>query len=386
MKEPLLPTTATIPAASPYSNYVAYKQEIDQAVQSVLESGSYILSSRVSLFEQEFAEYIGVSFSAGVASGTDALMIALMACGVESGDIVFTVSHTAVATVAAIEATGGVPVLVDIDPDSYTMAPDCLERTIIEIRNKGRSFAGLPKAIVPVHLYGHPADMTAVMDIATRYDLRVVEDCAQAHGAGIKGRKVGSFGDLAAFSFYPTKNLGALGDGGAVITNEPQLGEKVRLLRQYGWREHYISEIPGYNSRLDELQAAVLRVKLKYLDKDNQSRQSIARTYDRVLAGSSSGTPRSAPDVTHVYHQYVITSPRRDALRDHLKESGVGTAIHYPSPVHLQPAYRGRLICQEGGLPRTEELVQNILSLPIYPQITDGDANRVCEAVIAFNE
>jgi dTDP-4-amino-4,6-dideoxygalactose transaminase len=380
-----LAATAFVPAASPYLNYAAYKQEIDEAVHSVLESGSYILSTQVRQFEHEFAEYIGVGFSAGVANGTDALMLALIACGVERGDCVFTVSHTAVATVAAIEAAGAVPVLVDIDTNSYTIAPDCLEKAIIEMRDKGRSFAARLKAIVPVHLYGHPADMTAIMDIAGRYGLYVVEDCAQAHGAQIEGRKVGSFGDLAAFSFYPTKNLGALGDGGAVITNQPQLGEKVRLLRQYGWREQNISEISGHNSRLDELQAAVLRVKLKYLDIDNQRRQSVARTYDSVLAGSISEPPRSAPGVTHVYHQYVITHPRRDALRDYLKECDIGTAIHYPVPVHLQPAYRNTLICQKGGLPQTEELCRNILSLPIYPQLTDAEAHRVCESVMTYN-
>ncbi len=378
--------TSLIPAASPYLNYAAYKLEIDQAVQLVLESGSYILSSQVQLFEQEFAAYIGAGFSVGVANGTDALMLALKACGVEPGDIVFTVSHTAVATVAAIEAAGGVPVLIDIDPNSYTMAPDRLEKTIVEMRNNDQSLAARLKAIVPVHLYGHPADMPAIMEIASRHGLHVVEDCAQAHGAGIAGRKVGSFGDLAAFSFYPTKNLGALGDGGAVITNEPRLAEKVRLLRQYGWGEQNISEISGYNSRLDELQAAVLRVKLNHLDEDNQYRQFVAGTYDSAFAGSNSGAPQSAQGITHVYHQYVITNPRRDALREHLKECGIGTAIHYPMPVHLQPAYSGRLICQKGGLPLTEELCRNILSLPIYPQLADADARRVSEAVLAFTD
>lgn len=375
-----------MPVASPHSNYVAYKQEIDKAVQSVLDSGSYILSSQVRMFEQEFADYIGTGFSIGVANGTDALMLSLKACGVKVGDIVFTVSHTAVATVAAIEAAGGVPVLIDIDPKSYTIALDCLEKTIAKMRNKSASLAARLKAIVPVHLYGHPVDMPAIMDIARHHGLFVVEDCAQAHGALIAGRKVGSFGDLAAFSFYPTKNLGALGDGGAITTNEPQFEEKVRLLRQYGWREHYVSEISGYNSRLDEMQAAILRVKLKHLDKDNRDRQSLAETYDRALDGSNCEAPRSAPGVTHVYHQYVITSPRRDALREHLKNCGIGTAIHYPVPVHLQPAYRERVICQEGGLARTEQLCQKILSLPIYPQLTDADALRVCESTLAYTD
>lgn len=378
--------TTFVPAASPYSGYVAYKQEIDQALKNVLESGSYILSSEVRQFEQEFADYIGSTFAVGVASGTDALMLALMAGGVEPGDIVFTVSHTATATVAAIEAAGGVPVLVDIDPLSYTMAADCLEQAIIQTRNKGRSVAARAKAVVPVHLYGHPADMPAIMAIAGRYGLHVVEDCAQAHGARIKDRKVGNFGDLAAFSFYPTKNLGAFGDGGAIVTNEPELESKVRMLRQYGWRERNISEISGYNSRLDELQAAILRVKLKYLDKDNLDRQSVARTYDQVLAASNSETPRCAPGVVHAYHQYVITNPDREPLRGYLQECGIGTAIHYPLPVHLQPAYRGRLICPEGGLPHTEKLCPNILSLPIYPQLTDEEVHRVCESILAYKE
>jgi len=373
-----------IPAADPKSNYLACKGEIDAAIQNVLESGAYILGEQVATFEEEFASYIGVKFVFGTASGTDALVIALRACGIGPGDAVFTVSHTAVATVSAVESAGAAPVLIDVDPQTYTLRPDHLEEAIASFLEMRKSNSLRPAAIVPVHLYGQPANMPAIMEIADRYGLRVIEDCAQSHGAKIGDVKVGAWGDLAAFSFYPTKNLGALGDGGAVATNNPELADQVSLLRQYGWKQRYISEITGINSRLDELQAAVLRIKLRYLDADNGLRRRIADTYDEMLPGTGLMLPSSISNNFHVFHQYVIATTHRDDLQSHLRFDGIGTAIHYPVPIHMQPAYQNRLITAKGGLNTTEKICREILSLPMYPQLTETNARRVCESVLAW--
>ena len=260
---------AQIPQTDPHANYHAHRTEIDAAVQRVLDSGWYILGEEVVAFEREFADYVGASHAVGVASGTDALELALRACGVGAGDLVFTVAHTAVATVAAIELTGATPLLVDICPHSYTMDADCFQAALRDPP------PGRPRAVVPVHLYGHPADMPSICRIAMEYGLYVVEDCAQAHGAVIDGRTVGAWGHMAAFSFYPTKNLGALGDGGAVVSGDAGMAEKVRALRQYGWRKRYVSAAPGGNSRLDPLQAAILRAKLPHLHSENGDRKSV---------------------------------------------------------------------------------------------------------------
>jgi dTDP-4-amino-4,6-dideoxygalactose transaminase len=373
-----------IPAADPKSSYLACKGEIDAAILTVLESGSYIMGEQVASFEEEFASYLGVKFVLGTASGTDALVIALRACGVGPGDAVFTVSHTAVATVSAVESAGAIPVLIDIDPQTCTLRPDHLEEAIISLLEKRRSKSLRPAAIVPVHLYGQPADMPGIMEIADRYGLRVIEDCAQAHGAKIGDTKVGAWGDLAAFSFYPTKNLGALGDGGAVATNNPELADQVSLLRQYGWRQRYISEISGMNSRLDELQAAVLRIKLRYLDADNGLRRRIAEIYDEMLSGTGLVLPSSISNNFHVFHQYVIATTDRDHLQSHLRFEGIGTAIHYPVPVHMQPAYQNRLVAAKKGLNATEKICREILSLPMYPHLTETNARRVCDSVLAW--
>src|SRR5215813_7276453 len=296
--------TPAILQSDPKANYLAHKREIDEAVRQTLDSGRYILGGQVGEFESEFAGYLGAEHCVGVANGTDALHLALRALGIGAGDVVITVAHTAVATVAAIEMAGALPVLVDIDPATFTISPEWVEDAIKSHRDQMHI-----KAIMPVHLYGHPADMRAICDTARRYDLKVVEDCAQAHGATIHsmgGLKVGVFGDAAAFSFYPTKNLGALGDGGAVVTNDPEVAGRVRLLREYGWRERYVSDIAGFNSRLDELQAAILRVKLRYLDAENARRREIARIYERILAGTEIGLPQCAAGAVHVYHQYVV--------------------------------------------------------------------------------
>jgi len=351
------------------SGYRAQQREIDAAVHRVLESGWYILGRETAAFEAEFATYCGAAGCVGVNSGTDALYLALRACDVGPGDEVITVAHTAVATVAAIRMTGATPVLVDIDPDTYTMAPAALAAAL----------TSATRAVIPVHLYGHPADMDAICEIAQgRF---VIEDCAQAHGAHYKGRPVGSFGNLACYSFYPTKNLGALGDGGAVTSNDPALLEKVRLLREYGWtpQVRYISHIEGVNSRLDELQAAILRVRLRHLDADNAARRRLAALYNTLLPAPIK-RPVEAPGARHVYHLYVIQHADRDGLRTRLAEQGVGAAIHYPSPVHLQPAYQaGQVRCHP--LPVTERAAREVLSLPMYPALTEAQVRTVAAAV-----
>jgi len=350
---------------------------VDAAIARVLASGRYILGEEVAAFEREFAGYLGVRHAVGVASGTDALALSLRASGVGPGDAVLTVSHTAVATVAAVGLCGARPVFVDIDPETYTMDPAGLDAAI-------RGFhGGRLKAIVPVHLYGHPADMEAILIVARRNGLAVVEDCAQAHGSSIDGKAAGSFGNLAAFSFYPTKNLGGLGDGGMVATDDAVLAERVRSLREYGWRERYVSEVAGTNSRLDELQAAVLRVKLPHLDAENAARRRLAGVYDALLAGSWVETPRSRAGVVHAYHQYVIRARRRDTLREFLREKEIFTLVHYPVPVHLQPAYLREFI-PTGGLPGTEAVVASILSLPMYPELSRGGVETVSREINGF--
>jgi len=361
--------------SNPKASYLAHKDEIDAAIARVLDSGWYILGQEVAAFENEFADYIGVRFGIGVGSGTDALHLALRACGIGAGDQVITVSHTAVATVAAIELCGAQPVLVDIDPVTYALDVAQLEAATTPYT----------KAVIPVHLYGHPANMEAVLAIARRHGLRVVEDCAQSHGATYQGRKTGAWGDLAAFSFYPTKNLGALGDGGMIVTDDRTLAEKARLLRQYGWQERYVSAIPGSNSRLDELQAAVLRVKLRYLDEDNGRRIHLANLYIERLASTNLQLPTATQGAKHVYHQFVVRSARRDALKAHLEAKGINTLIHYPVPVHLQPAYRGK-VDGEADLSESERAAQEVLSLPLYPQLSEEALDQVVEAVLAFEE
>jgi len=374
-----LPAPTLLVPADPKASYLAHKDEIDEAIHRVLDSGWYILGQEVAGFEKEFAAYIGVGNAIGVASGTDALEIALRSCGIGPGDGVITVSHTTVATVAAIELAGAIPILVDIDPCTYTMDPNPLEDTI---KQQG---AGRLKAIIPVHLYGHPADMAAIMDIAGRHGLSVIEDCAQSHGAAIGDRKTGTWGHLSAFSFYPTKNLGALGDGGAVVTNDPALAERLRQLREYGFRERYVSHLSGMNTRLDELQAAILRVKLQYLRTENARRLQIARIYGASLSGTTLVLPQLHAKVDHVFHLYVVRSTHRDGLKAFLKENSVGTSIHYPVPLHLQPAYRGRAVIGRGGLEHTEQVCREILSLPMYPQMTDEQVQRTSHLIARWD-
>ncbi len=367
-----------VPQSDPKAGYLEHRMEIDIAIKRVLESGWYILGQEVEAFEKDFASFVGVGYAVGVGNGTDALELALRACGIGPGDLVFTVSHTAVATMAAIELVGAAPVLVDIDPDTYTMDPQSLAEAL------AHSPAGKPRAILPVHLYGQAADMPAILELARKYKLQVIEDCAQSHGAMLGGRMTGTFGDMAAFSFYPTKNLGALGDGGMVVTADAGLAERVRLLRQYGWRTRYVSEISGGNSRLDEVQAAILRIKLGYLKSDNARRNELARLYDGLLKDTRLTLPKTRLGAAHVFHQYVVRSFRRDALAERLKQEGIGTIIHYPVPIHLQPAYSGRL-SRVVSLSHTEKVAQEILSLPMYPQLTNEQVQYVCAAIVKFH-
>lgn len=363
------------------------RREIDAAMRRTLDSGWYILGREVAAFEAEFAAYVahhsehlgddpgsepGASVGCvGVNSGTDALQLALWACDVGPGDEVITVAHTAVATAAAITLVGATPVFVDIDPQTYTMDPAALTRAITP----------RTKAVIPVHLYGHPAEMGMILEIAQRAGLRVIEDCAQAHGARYHGRQVGLWGDVGCFSFYPTKNLGALGDGGAVVSRDPALLERVRLLREYGWtpQTRYVSQTQGMNSRLDEMQAAILRVKLAYLDRWNETRRRLALTYANVLP-EGVRLPVERAGARHVYHLYVVRISNRDAVQASLRDAGIGTGIHYPVPVHQQPGYAAYA---NRPLPYTEHVAGEILSLPMHPLLTEAQVQRVGEAMTA---
>ena len=361
--------------SNPKAQYLSYKNEIDAALRRVVDKGWYILGEEVKAFEMEFAAYIGVDHAVGVGSGTEAIHLALMACGIGPGDEVITVSHTAVATIAAIELAGATPVFVDIEPYFYTINASYIEKLI----------TARTKAIIPVHLYGQPADIQKVLEIAQKHKLRVIEDCAQAHGARFEDKRVGSFGDLGCFSFYPTKNLGALGDGGMVITNDQNLADRVRALREYGWQERYVSHIKGMNSRLDEIQAAILRVKLRYLDEDNEKRCAVANIYNKELGTTVLSLPKRRNRSTHVYHLYVVRCTRRDKLQTFLKERKIGALIHYPLPVHEQPAYKNR-ITGSVNLPETERSAREILSLPMFPELSTEDAISVIKAIQAFTK
>jgi len=346
--------------------YRAIKVELDEAIQSVLNDGWFILGKNVSAFEEEFAAYCGTGFAVGVGNGTDALQLALMACGVGPGDEVITAPLSATFTALAISAVGAVPTFVDIDPNTYNMDPRKLEEAI----------GPRTKAIMPVHLYGQPADMDPILAVARKYNLFVIEDAAQAHGALYKGRRAGALGDVGCFSFYPSKNLGAFGDGGMVVTNNPETAEKLRMLRHGGQKTRYDHQLLGRNSRLDELQAAILRVKLTHLEKWNERRRHIAALYTALLGDSKVEPPIEMPHARHIYHLYVIRCEDRDALQEHLTERGVGTAVHYPVPIHLQGAYRW-LNLGRGSFPIAERYAEQVLSLPIYPELTDAKVRQV---------
>jgi len=363
----------TVPVLDLKAQYQSIKEEIDSAVLDVMASGYFVLGPSVKALEAEIAEYASCQYGVGVASGTDALRLSLAALGIGPGDEVITTPFTFVATANTISHAGARPVFVDIDPRTFNIVPAQIEGAITE----------RTKAIVPVHLYGQPAEMDAIMDIARRHGLFVIEDCAQAIGAEDGGRRVGSFGDLACFSFYPTKNLGAFGDGGMVTTDDPEIAERITVLRQQGSKTRYYHDVLGFNSRLDEIQAALLRVKLRHMDDWQARRRQIAAGYDELLGNLGVETPFVKPGVTHVYHQYTIRSARRDELHEFLRERGVGTMIYYPLPLHLQKMYDD-LDYAEGSLPVSEAAGHEVLSLPMYPELTDEQVQAVADTIGEF--
>jgi dTDP-4-amino-4,6-dideoxygalactose transaminase len=345
--------------------------EIETRVLNVLRSGMYVGGPEVDGFELEFATHCGASFGISTNSGTAALHIALLSLGIGPGDEVITVSHTFVATSEAIVAAGATPVFVDIDPVTYCMDPALIEAAITP----------RTRALLPVHLYGHPADMDAINAIAKAHDLAVIEDACQAHGATYHGKTCGSFGDIACFSFYPSKNLGSAGEGGIAVTSSPELATRMRQLRDHGQTQRYHHAVLGYNYRLPAIQAAVLRVKLRYLDAWNQRRREFARQYDSLLANVSVGLPSEAPDTTSVYHLYVVRSKDRDGLAEHLNKAGIATGVHYPVPTHLQPPYAA---FKGADLPVTDAAADEVLSLPLHAQLQPDEVGYVCEQVAAF--
>jgi len=359
-----------IPLIDLQAQYRSLKPRIDAAALRVLESGRYVLGPEVAAFESEFAAYCGTRHAVGLNSGTSALHLALLACGVGPGDEVITVPFTFVATVAAIEYTGARPVLVDVDPGTLNMDSSRVAAAITE----------RTKAIVPVHLHGRLADVELSTGIAREHGLVVVEDAAQAHGAEHRGRKAGSFGAAGCFSFYPGKNLGAAGEGGAVVTDDDGLAARVRLLRDWGAEHKYHHVLRGYNYRLEELQAAILRVKLAEMERWTEARRTLARRYRDLLAGTDVRLPAHAAGRTHVYHVFSIRHPERDSLAAALARQGVGTGIHYPLPVHLQPGYAG-LGYGAGDFPIAEQAAAEVLSLPLYPELRVDQLETVAQAV-----
>jgi dTDP-4-amino-4,6-dideoxygalactose transaminase len=366
-----------IPQADPGAGYRAQQAEIDAAVARALGSGWYILGKEGEAFEQEFAQWLGTTRAVGCANGTDALALILRGLGIGEGCTVATVSHTAVATVAAIEMVGATPLLLDIDPDTYTMDPDELAAVLEDPP------PGLPpiRATIAVHLYGQACDLDPMLAACEEAGVALIEDCAQAHGATLNGRKLGTMGNAAAFSLYPTKNLGALGDGGVLATDDFELADRIAAIRQYGWKERYVSSMVGVNSRLDEVQAAILRVKLTALDAGNARRRAIADAYDAALAGGPLTPPARRPDSGHVFHQYVLRTGARAEVQARLRVDGVGTGIHYPVPVHLQSAYQGRTVLGPAGCAETTRAAQEVVSLPMYPELTDEQVERICGAL-----
>ena len=354
------------------------KRELLSATQRVYQKGRFILGEEVSNFEREFSHYCGVQYGVGVGSGTDALYLALKAAGIGEGDEVVTVANSFVATALAISFTGATPVFIDIDPKYYTMDPNHLE--LLLKRQKAKGTGRKIKAILPVHLYGHPAEMDSIMEIASRYDLIVIEDACQAHGAKVGRKKVGSFGAMGCFSFYPTKNLGGYGDGGMVVTNDKKYDQSLRLLRCYGERKKYQHVVKGHNSRLDEIQAALLRVKLRYLDQWNELRRGKAKFYTQMLSPLGIVCPSERKGIRHVYHLYTIKTRRRDSLQAFLKKKRIETLIHYPLPIPLQKAYQ-ELGVRRRDLPLTNQWSQKILSLPFFPEIREDEMEEVAEGI-----
>ena len=363
-----------IPLVDLKAQYSILKSEIEPAVKSILDRCDFIMGADVSIFEEEFAEFSGGKFCIGVNSGTDALQLALLACGIKNGDEVVTVPNTFIATTEAITMTGARVVFADIDSESYT----------IDVRQIKNKITKKTKAIIPVHLYGLPADMDTIMKIAKDEGLFVIEDAAQAHGAIYKGRKVGVIGDIGCFSFYPGKNLGAYGDAGAIVTNNEEFANKIKLLRDHGRRKKYEHEIEGFNKRIDTLQAAVLRIKLKYLKEWNEKRRKNAEIYSYALKDIDGvEVPVKIKDIKSVYHLYVIKAKDRDNLKEYLEKEGIATGIHYPIPLHLQSAYK-YLGLKEGNFPVAEDTAKRILSLPMYPELSEEQIYYISEKIKKF--
>ncbi|MEN2985333.1 MAG: DegT/DnrJ/EryC1/StrS family aminotransferase [Thermodesulfovibrionaceae bacterium] len=352
------------------SQYLTIKEEILEALEEVLESSQYILGKNVKAFEEEVKNYLDVKEAVAVASGTDALHLALKALGIGKGDEVVTTPFTFFATIEAILYVGATPVFVDIDEETYNINPDLIEEKI----------TSNTKAVLAVHIFGAPADMIKIKTVADKYGIYLVEDAAQAFGAMIGGRKVGSIGDVGCFSFYPSKNLGCFGDGGMVVTNSNEIAEKIRILRNHGSRGGYIHETVGFNSRLDEIQASILRVKLKYIDKYNELRRKKAALYNKYLSGKVI-TPKEKEGSYHVYHLYSIRSPLRDKIRDLLKVQGIPSVVYYPLPMHLQKAI-SFLGYKEGDFPVAEQVSKEILSLPIYPEIPEEEVFYISQCIL----
>ena len=362
-----------IPFVDLKTQYASIKEEVLFEVSQALDGMQLFLGKNVQALEFDYAAYCNTEFAIGVGSGTDALHIALRACGIGPGDEVITVSHTFIATVEAIILAGAKPVLIDIEPETYNMDPGQLEAAITP----------RTKAIIPVHIYGQPADMDPILEIARANNLKVIEDACQAHGAEYNGRRTGSIGDAACFSFYFTKNLGAYGEAGIITTSDPEITKNCRMIRDHGQNAKYHHAMIGINGRLDEIQAAILKIKLRYLDEWLENRRSLAKIYNSNLA-KDYVVPQEMPWAKHVYHLYVIRTPERDRLREYLESKGVSSGMHYPVPVHLQEAWRA-YGGPELSLPVTEKITQEIISLPMYPELTPEEADYVCNCVNEFS-
>ena len=359
-----------VPVVDLKAQYLTIKPEVDAAIASVIENTNFILGPQVEKFEKAFAEYVGSAFCVGVNSGTAALQLALMACGIGPGDEVIVPSFTFFATAETVSVLGAAPVFVDVDPVSYTITAAGIEKAITP----------RTRAIIPVHLYGQAADLDPIRALADKHNLHVIEDSAQAHGAEYKGRRVGGLGTAGCFSFYPSKNLGAYGEAGAVVTNDEDLARQLRLLRQHGQTSKYAHAIIGYNFRLEEIQAAVLNVKLAHLDKWNNGRRERAARYNELLGDTELVLPREMEYSRHVYHVYAVQCDNRDELQNRLTAKGIQSGVHYPIPIHLQPAYTS-VGCKAGDLPVTERLCERVLSLPMFAELTDAQQQAVVDAL-----
>jgi len=376
----------TIPLVDLKAQYDSIKEEIDAAIQRVLQSGQFILGSEVKAFEDEMAAYCGAQYAVGVASGTDALQLALLACGIKVGDEVITTPFTFIATAESIAKCGATPVFVDIDPKTYNIAPEKIEQYLQS--RQITSHQSPVTALLPVHLYGQPAAMERILDVAGKHNLKVIEDCAQALGAEYKGRKVGSLGDAGCLSFFPSKVLGAYGDGGMVVTNDPEIAETVRILRVHGSKTTYQHVMHGFNSRLDALQAALLRVKLKYLDRWNELRRSKAALYTRLLSQVDGIEPpyfeKNCKSSCNYYTVRIKGSRLdRDELRKHLESKGIQTMVYYPLSLHLQEVYK-YLKHKSGDFPQSEQAQEQVLTLPMYPELSEEQIEEVASEIKKF--